>query len=67
MSPEMQDEREAVALERIRILRRDAYRCGYRVKREAPCGAPASLIGSRPADDDIVALCGHHATTDYPR
>lgn len=58
---DMQDEREAVALTRIRILRRDGYRCRFRVGRGAPCGVPASMIGSRPGDDTIVSLCLAHA------
>jgi hypothetical protein len=55
------DARERAALLRVRVLRRDGYRCRWATGRRArPCGAPASLVGSRPADDEIVALCLSH-------
>lgn len=52
---------ERAALTRIRILRRDGYRCLWRTVRGRTCGSPASNIGSRPADDEIVALCFEHS------
>lgn len=55
------DEEEA-ALQRIRILRRDGYACKWRTEPYAPvCGAPAPCVGTRPADDEIVALCRSHS------
>ncbi len=55
------DAAERAALLRVRVLRRDSYRCQYRTSKGLPCGAPAPLVGSRPADDEIVALCLEHS------
>lgn len=56
------DAREAAALLRVRVVRRDGYRCRFQTgPRKPPCGAPASHVGSRPVDDEIVALCLSHA------
>lgn len=44
-------------LKRLRILRRDAYRCGHRDERSILCGAKAS-------DVDVLfkhAVCDEHA------
>lgn len=50
------------ALLRIRVLRSASYRCQYRPRPGArPCGAFASLVGTHPADDAVVALCLEHA------
>lgn len=57
----MDEPKERAALLRIRVLRRDAYRCQWQVRRGQPCSAPAALVGSRPSDDEIVALCFRHA------
>lgn len=58
------DEREERALLRIRVLRRDGYRCGHRdPESRRACGKPASLVGSgRTAEPEAepVALCLRH-------
>lgn len=57
----MDDATEREALRRIRILRRDSYRCRFATDSSRPCGAPASMIGTRPVDDEVVALCLRHS------
>lgn len=50
------------ALLRIRVLRRDSYRCRATTPRKAICGARASQVGQRSTDGEFVALCPLHAS-----
>lgn len=55
------DAAERAALLRVRVLRRDSYRCQHKAsERGRLCGSPAAFIGGRPADEEIVALCLKH-------
>ena len=57
------DTLERLALQRVRVLRRDGYRCkAHRSPRKAICGARAGRVGPRSTDQEIVALCPTHAT-----
>lgn len=47
------------ALVRIRVLRRDGYRCMARTTGRAVCGRPAPYVGKDA--DEVVALCPVHA------
>lgn len=49
------------ALDRMRVLRRDSYRCRAQEPRKAICGTFASRVGPRSSDGLIVALCPAHA------
>ena len=56
------DTLERLALQRVRVLRRDGYRCQDRTGlRKALCGARAGRVGPRSTDQEIVALCTTHA------
>lgn len=56
------DEDEERAWLRIRVLRRDAYRCKARLAQHAPfCGAFACLVGVDPFSGEVVTLCTDHA------
>lgn len=52
---------EEAALLRIRVLRRDEYRCRWRHREGSPmCGEHAPNIGTTLHSDAIVALCIRH-------
>lgn len=56
------DTLERLALQRVRVLRRDGYRCReVLTPRKAICGARAGRVGPRSTDQEIVALCHSHA------
>lgn len=56
------DEDEERALLRLRVLRRDGYRCRHRNgPRARLCGAFAGWVGTDPEEGEIVALCLAHA------
>lgn len=57
------DEDEERATLRIRVLRRDSYRCMARHEPHTPiCGAFTSQVGPDPDTGEIVALCPSHAS-----
>lgn len=59
----MIDQDEARALLRIRVLRRDAYRCMFRhAPQDAICGALAKAIGEDTHTGEFVTLCPSHAS-----
>lgn len=46
------------ALTRIRVLRRDGYRCMVRTPARGVCGAPAPVVG--PHEGQLIAMCTVH-------
>lgn len=50
------------ALIRVRVIRRDQYRCQWRHRPGMPpCGEYAPMVGTTLYSDDIVALCLRHS------
>jgi 5-methylcytosine-specific restriction protein A len=52
-------------IRRVRVLRRDSYRCQARDSRGIPCGKPANQVdhiehGDNHADSNLQALCKWH-------
>lgn len=51
------------ALERVRALRRDGYRCQYRDALGVPCGQRTGFV--RDLDGAPVTTCRDHLETPY--
>lgn len=49
------------ALTRIRVLRRDGYRCMHRTPQHAVCGLPARAVSDADTEEGSVPLCPAHA------
>lgn len=48
-------------LARIRVLRRDGYRCMHRTPTGGACGLPARVVSESDTEEGSVPLCPAHA------